>query len=132
MSFIHINNLTKRQINKRNVQRTPTDPRKINETITVLDGMNLEFEEGEMVCILGPSGCGKTSLLKIIAGFDTDYDGEIIIGGDKVKGASSEHIFVFQQNGLLPWMSVWDNVPYQRPEPALYIPPVLGGSNLPK
>ena len=115
MSFIHINNLTKRQINKRNVQRTPTDPRKINETITVLDGMNLEFEEGEMVCILGPSGCGKTSLLKIIAGFDTDYDGEIIIGGDKVKGASSEHIFVFQQNGLLPWMSVWDNVPYQRP-----------------
>ena len=109
MSFIEIKNLSKKYINRRNVKRAPDDPDVPGE-ITVLDGINLEFEEGEMVCILGPSGCGKSTLLRIIAGFDTASSGEVIIDNEKVDGASSEHIFVFQQNGLLPWMSVWDNV----------------------
>ncbi|RLA46384.1 MAG: ABC transporter ATP-binding protein [Gammaproteobacteria bacterium] len=110
MSFIQIKNITKNYTNRRRTKRSPGDASKAGELITVLDNINLEFEEGEMVCILGPSGCGKSTLLRIIAGFDTDFDGEVIIDGDKVGSASSEHIFVFQQNGLLPWMSVWDNV----------------------
>ena len=111
MSFIEINSLTKKHVNRRSNRRSPDDTAVgTGEVITVLDDINLEFEEGEMVCILGPSGCGKSTLLRIIAGFDTDYDGEVIIDGNKVDTASSEHIFVFQQNGLLPWMSVWDNV----------------------
>ena len=109
MSFIEIKNLSKRYINRRNVKRAPDDPDVVGE-ITVLDDINLDFEEGEMVCILGPSGCGKSSLLRIIAGFDTASSGEVIIDNEKVTGASSDHIFVFQQNGLLPWMNVWDNV----------------------
>ncbi len=110
MSFIQVTNLTKQYINRRKIKRSLTDPSKAGEMTTVLDNIDLEFEEGEMVCILGPSGCGKSTLLRIIAGFDTDCEGEVVIGGDKVSSASPEHIFVFQQNGLLPWMSVWDNV----------------------
>ncbi|MDH5370125.1 MAG: ABC transporter ATP-binding protein [Gammaproteobacteria bacterium] len=109
MGFIDIKNISKKYVNRRKVQRSPDEPAEPGE-ITVLDGINLEFEEGEMVCILGPSGCGKSSLLRIIAGFDKATSGEVIIDNEKVDGASSEHIFVFQQNGLLPWMSVWDNV----------------------
>ena len=109
MSFIEIKNLSKKYVNRRRVKRSPQESGVVGE-ITVLDGLNLDFEEGEMVCILGPSGCGKSSLLRIIAGFDSASSGEVIIDNEKVTSASSEHIFVFQQNGLLPWMSVWDNV----------------------
>jgi len=110
VSFIQINNLTKKYKNRRHKKRPPYNLSETGEIITVLDNISLEFEEGEMICILGPSGCGKSSLLRIIAGFDSDYDGEVIIGGETVDKASSDHIFVFQQNGLLPWMTVWDNV----------------------
>lgn len=76
----------------------------------ILDHINLEFLEGEMVCLLGPSGCGKSTLLRLIAGFDTTTSGEVTIDGEKVTGPSPDHIFVFQQGGLLPWMTVWQNV----------------------
>ena len=109
MSYIEIKNLNKSHYNKRNKKRAPDDSTKIG-FIQVLDNIDLSFEEGEMVCILGPSGCGKSTLLNIIAGFDTAYDGEVIINDKKVEHASSNHIFVFQQNGLLPWMTVWENM----------------------
>ena len=76
----------------------------------ILDDINLEFHEGEMVCILGPSGCGKSTLMRIIAGFDTPSAGKVLIDGKEVTGPSSEHIFVFQHSGLLPWMKIWQNV----------------------
>ncbi|MDG4550859.1 MAG: ABC transporter ATP-binding protein [Candidatus Contendobacter sp.] len=76
----------------------------------ILDHINLEFCEGEMVCLLGPSGCGKSTLLRLIAGFDMTTAGEVVIDGRKVVGPSPNHIFVFQHSGLLPWMTVWQNV----------------------
>lgn len=76
----------------------------------VIDSLNLEFHSGEMVCILGPSGCGKTTLLRIIAGFEKPSSGKVLINGKAVETPSSEHIFVFQNSSLLPWMTVWENV----------------------
>lgn len=110
MSFIQIKNLGKEYVNRRRLPRKPGDPSGRNTVTTVLDDVNLEFEEGEMVCILGPSGCGKSTLLRIIAGFDKATSGEVLIGGKKVNGPSAENIFVFQQCGLLPWMDVWSNI----------------------
>lgn len=110
MSYIKIENLSKAYKNRRNLPRNPYEPVLKGENVNVLDGINLEFEEGEMVCILGPSGCGKSTMLRIIAGFDKPNQGRVVIAGKEVKGPNSEHIFVFQQNGLLPWMSVWENV----------------------
>ncbi len=78
--------------------------------LDVLNDINLHFEDGELVCLLGPSGCGKTTLVRIIAGFEQPTSGSVTIDGKQVKGPSSNHIFVFQHNGLLPWMTVWDNV----------------------
>jgi ABC-type nitrate/sulfonate/bicarbonate transport system ATPase subunit len=78
--------------------------------LQVLDRVSLQFDDGELVCLLGPSGCGKTTLVRIIAGFETATSGTVLIDGKPVSGPSSDNIFVFQHNGLLPWMTVWDNV----------------------
>jgi len=76
----------------------------------VLNNINLEFHDGELVCILGPSGCGKTTLARIIAGFDSPTCGELLVDGKEVKGPKSDNIFVFQHSGLFPWMTVRENV----------------------
>ena len=110
MGHIVIKNLNKEFINRRHVRRDPEDPNGLGRSIPVLDNINLEFQKGEMVCILGPSGCGKSTMLRIIAGFDTSISGQVLIGGRPVKGRSSDNIFVFQHSGLLPWMTVWQNV----------------------
>jgi ABC-type nitrate/sulfonate/bicarbonate transport system ATPase subunit len=81
-----------------------------NDTIPVLNNINLEFANGEMVCILGPSGCGKSTLLRIIAGFEPATSGSVIIDEKSIKKPAANHIFVFQDNGLLPWMTVKENV----------------------
>lgn len=79
------------------------------ESSMVLDGLNLEFADNQLVCILGPSGCGKTTLIRILAGFETKTSGSVRIDGVEVDGPSSDNIFVFQHNGLLPWMTVEEN-----------------------
>ena len=50
---------------------------KNNSYQKVLDNINLEFKSGEFICILGESGSGKSSLLNLIGGLDTDYNGSI-------------------------------------------------------
>lgn len=109
MGKVRIEKLTKEYVDRRKVRRQPGDSG-AGKKLRVLDEVDLEFEDGEMVCILGPSGCGKSTMLRIIAGFDQPTDGRVVIDDQPVKGPSSEHIFVFQNNGLLPWMTVWQNV----------------------
>jgi len=65
---------------------------------------------GELVSLVGPSGCGKSTLLKIIGGFDTASAGAVAIDGRPVTGPDRRRIFVFQEYGIFPWASVWDNV----------------------
>jgi ABC-type nitrate/sulfonate/bicarbonate transport system ATPase subunit len=76
----------------------------------VLEGVSLEIGEGEFVCILGHSGCGKSTLLKVIAGFIQPDDGAVYVDGVKVKGPQADHIFVFQEGALFPWLTIGDNV----------------------
>ncbi len=110
MSKIRIENLRKHYIDRRSRTRDPDDTLGEGKDVTVLDGIDLEIEEGEMVCILGPSGAGKSTLLRIVAGHDQASSGRILINGSEVNGPSQDNIFVYQQNGLLPWYTVWDNV----------------------
>ncbi len=109
MASIKIENLVKAYPNRRH-HRRKGDPYVPGQMIKVLDDVNLEFADGEMVCILGPSGCGKSTMLKILAGFDTATSGRILVDGREVTEPTSDYIFVFQQSGLLPWMTVWQNV----------------------
>lgn len=110
MSKIKIENLSKHYVDRRSRIREEEDVPGRGKRVTVLDGIDLEIEEGEMVCILGPSGAGKSTLLRIMAGHDHASSGQVLINGAPVNGPSQDNIFVYQQNGLLPWYSVWDNV----------------------
>ena len=66
--------------------------------------------EGELVCILGPSGCGKSTLLNIVGGFLEPVAGEITIDGERVSGPDRRRIFVFQERGVFPWLTVEGNI----------------------
>lgn len=110
MGSIKIEGLSKSYVNKRATKRDINDPDKPGAVIKVFEDINMEFEDGEMVCILGPSGCGKSTLLRIMAGFDRATTGKILIDGEETFKTSPDHVYVFQQNGLLPWMTVWQNV----------------------
>ncbi len=78
--------------------------------LKVLAGIDLEVNAGELVCLLGPSGCGKSTLLNICAGFEKPSRGRVTIDGEPVAGPTSKRVFVFQEYGIFPWASVWDNV----------------------
>jgi NitT/TauT family transport system ATP-binding protein len=80
------------------------------DTLEVLKDIDLTVQAGELVCVLGPSGCGKSTLLNIVGGFDTPTSGSVEINGEEVKGPDPRRVFVFQEYGIFPWASVWDNV----------------------
>jgi ABC-type nitrate/sulfonate/bicarbonate transport system ATPase subunit len=83
--------------------------------LKVLDGIQLEVYEGEFLAIVGPSGCGKSTLLNCIAGFEPFERGSIEIDGEPVRGPSKKRVFVFQEPGIFPWLSVVDNIGFGLP-----------------
>ncbi len=82
------------------------------ETIEVLRDINVSVEPGEFVCIVGPSGCGKSTLLNIIGGFVQATAGEVCVEGSPVFGPDPRRIFVFQENGVFPWLTVEENIAF--------------------
>ena len=78
----------------------------------VLHDIHLSVREGELVCILGPSGCGKSTLLNIVGGFVRPTAGEVAIDGVAVTGPDPRRIFVFQERGVFPWLTVEQNVAF--------------------
>jgi len=79
--------------------------------VNAISSISLDLVEGEVVALIGPSGCGKSSLLRILAGLDEDYSGELVWGDggghDQGRLASAT---VFQGDSTLPWMSVDNNI----------------------
>jgi len=76
----------------------------------VLEDINLDVGDGEFVCLLGPSGCGKSTLLNTMAGFLSPTSGEITVDGEAVRGPDPRRIFVFQERGVFPWLTVEGNI----------------------
>ncbi len=79
-----------------------------------LDGVNLQINNGEFLCLLGASGCGKSTLLNLLAGFDTPSSGELLYRGKRITHPGKERVMFFQDAGaaLLPWLTVEDNVEF--------------------
>ncbi|HTV05262.1 MAG TPA: ABC transporter ATP-binding protein [Acidobacteriaceae bacterium] len=80
------------------------------KNLPVLENINLEVFDGEFICLLGPSGCGKSTLLSAIAGFLKPTSGDILIDGEIVRAPDPRRIFVFQERGVFPWLTVEGNI----------------------
>ena len=83
--------------------------------LTAVDRVNLEIEEGEFICFLGPSGCGKTTVLRMITGFETVTEGNVVFDGKVINDLipqKREFGIVFQSYALFPNMTVQENIAF--------------------
>ncbi|MGM4902783.1 ABC transporter ATP-binding protein [Tardiphaga sp. 866_E4_N2_1] len=78
--------------------------------IVAIDEVSVDILDGEFVCILGPSGCGKSTLLRCIAGLENPTSGRIIANGSEVTEPPQDIGMVFQNDALLDWRTVADNI----------------------
>jgi ABC-type nitrate/sulfonate/bicarbonate transport system ATPase subunit len=81
-----------------------------DESLPVLEDINLDVDDGEFVCLVGPSGCGKSTLLNAMAGFLSPTSGSVSIDGEMVTGPDPRRILVFQERGVFPWLTVEGNI----------------------
>ncbi len=106
MALVEIRNLTK-------------SFQKGDETITPLDDVTLDIEEGELVSLMGPSGTGKSTLLNLIAGIDHPSAGTVTVGGTEITAMSRSQLadwraahlgYIFQTHNLIPVLTAYENV----------------------
>jgi NitT/TauT family transport system ATP-binding protein len=82
-----------------------------NSSTPALERFTLDVVDGEFLCIVGPSGCGKTTFLRIIAGLEEPSAGTIVTHRSG-NGGGPLNAMVFQEQSLLPWLTVIDNVAF--------------------
>ena len=80
------------------------------EVYPALGPISLDVAAGDFVAIVGPSGCGKSTLLQMVAGLSPPTSGEVVLDGAPVRGVSRSVGFLFQDDALLPWRTVTDNI----------------------
>jgi sulfonate transport system ATP-binding protein len=80
------------------------------QNVEVIADLAFTLDEGETGALIGPSGCGKSTLMRILAGLDRNFDGEVRLPANARIGMA------FQEPRLLPWRSLEDNVRLAAPE----------------
>jgi NitT/TauT family transport system ATP-binding protein len=75
-----------------------------------IENVSLEVPSGRFLSIVGPSGCGKSTLLNIAAGLLPPTSGDVSVFGEPLRGINRRASYMFQQDALLPWKTVLDNI----------------------
>lgn len=83
-----------------------------SQRFVALKDIELSVPRGRFMVLIGPSGCGKSTLLRIMAGLAEPSEGEVLHGGNRVRGANRSRGFVFQADAVFPWLSVRKNVEF--------------------
>lgn len=81
----------------------------------ILEDFDMSINENEFVTLLGPSGCGKTTSLRIIGGFETMQEGQLLLDGEEIGMLPSHKRpinTVFQRYALFPHLNIYDNVAF--------------------
>lgn len=102
MTSVSVNNIVK--VTRRN-----------SKVFTIIDKLSMQVKEGEFICIVGPSGSGKTTLLRILAGLESDYEGNVVFDFsvvDELSPAQRKVGIVFQSFALYPYMTVLQNLSF--------------------
>ncbi|MDH3466257.1 MAG: ABC transporter ATP-binding protein [Gammaproteobacteria bacterium] len=89
--------------------------KRFGSSVLAVNNVSLDIKQGEFFALLGPSGCGKTTLLRILAGFETPSEGQVLIDGDdmeRVEPNKRPVNMVFQSYAVFPHMTVRQNVAY--------------------
>ncbi|RAI44926.1 ABC transporter ATP-binding protein [Rhodoplanes roseus] len=86
--------------------------RRDKPSVEALRSIDMSVAEGEFVSIVGASGSGKSTLLRIIDGLIAPSGGRVLVDGRAVDKPGPDRAMVFQQDSLLPWKTVVDNVAY--------------------
>lgn len=76
----------------------------------VIEDLSLQVSQDDIVVVLGPSGCGKTTLLNLAAGFIHPSAGQVALDGQVITSPGADRGVIFQDDALLPWLNVVDNV----------------------
>lgn len=77
---------------------------------SVLENINLSIGENEYISVIGHSGCGKSTLLKIVAGLEKQSAGIVTLEGKEIRKPGADRMMIFQHYGLLPWLTVRENI----------------------
>ena len=88
----------------------PAPDRGRGDVFVALAGVNLHVARGEFLTLLGPSGCGKSTVLNMIAGLVQPTEGEVRYGGTAVAGVNTDVGYITQDDNLLPWRTLRENV----------------------
>lgn len=97
-AFLEIDNVTKSYTNAE------------GQESVILNGVSLNVAENEYISVIGHSGCGKSTLLKIVAGLEKATTGSVRLNGREIRKPGAERMMVFQHYGLLPWLTVRENI----------------------
>ena len=79
-------------------------------TYTAVEDISLQIPRGGFVSLVGPSGCGKSTILNIVAGLTKPSAGVVRIFGEELTGLNKRASYMFQQDALLPWKTVEENI----------------------
>ncbi|KAA2258784.1 ABC transporter ATP-binding protein [Solihabitans fulvus] len=77
---------------------------------TAVRDLTMTVARGEFVAVVGPTGCGKSTTLSLVSGLEPPSDGEALVAGRPVDGIPDGIGYMFQNDAVLPWRSVLDNV----------------------
>lgn len=83
-----------------------------NQIVHAIKDVTLDVREGEFVALLGPSGCGKSTFLFMVAGFEKQTEGVLVLDNKDIKEPSPNRGIVFQEYVLFPWRTVRKNIEF--------------------
>src|SRR5262245_53988413 len=81
-------------------------------SVLAVDNVSLSVRQGEFLSVIGPSGCGTTTLFNVVGGLLTEYDGNVTVAGERIKGPHASVGMVFQEESTFPWRTVIENVAF--------------------
>jgi NitT/TauT family transport system ATP-binding protein len=77
---------------------------------TAVHDLTMTVAPNEFVAVVGPTGCGKSTTLSLVSGLEPASEGEVLVAGEPVRGIPDGVGYMFQNDAVLPWRSVLDNV----------------------